>query len=52
MGVDGRPEHVVLEGGHALPGVERAEEGRGVGVGELTVLELGRVVILAGFLKQ
>ena len=52
MGVDGRPKHVVLEGGHTLPGVERTEEGRGMGVGELTVLELGWVVILAGFLQR
>ena len=52
MAVDRCPEHVILEGGHALPGVERAEERRCVGVRQLTVLELWRVVILARFLQQ
>ena len=52
MAVDGGAEHVVLEGGDTLPRVEGAEEGRGVSVGQLPVLELGRVVVLARFLQR
>ena len=51
MAVNGGAEHVVLEGGDALPRVEGAKEGRGVCVGQLSVLELGRIVVLARFLQ-
>ena len=48
--IDGRPEHVVLEGGHALARCHGTQERRGMGVGQFAVFHLGRVAVFAGFL--
>ena len=49
--VDGWPEHVVLEGGYALTGGEGWEEGWRVGVRQLSVRVLRRVVVLTRLLQ-
>ena len=51
VGKDGRSEHVVLKGRLALARGDGAKEGRGVGVGQLAILILGWVTVLAWFLK-